>query len=189
MDQSIAVAPFKRSGSATPQRYREVAEFFARAGKPGVARDYWKKWEASVPDSVRSDPPVPALEARGELDLAERRYEDALRDFRLAKDKRTGLCSVLSVEPRHRLRPVRVGPTPQLPILRRCSTLQCWILPEARRRYERLAQLYEQIHDSANAVKYYQKVVALWKDADPVLQPRVRAARDRITALGSRTVH
>jgi tetratricopeptide (TPR) repeat protein len=51
--------------------------------------------------------------------------------------------------------------------------------------YERLGQLYEKRGDKQRAVKAYQQVVELWKDADPVLQARVEAARARIGALGS----
>lgn len=35
----------------------------------------------------------------------------------------------------------------------------------------------------ANAVLYYGKLVDLWKDADPELQPRDEAARSAIQSL------
>ena len=41
--------------------------------------------------------------------------------------------------------------------------------------YERLGELYE-----AKARANYTRFIALWKDADPDLQPRVRAARARL---------
>ena len=49
--------------------------------------------------------------------------------------------------------------------------------------YERLADLYEQRGDTAKAIYYYGKLVDLWQDADPELQPRVEAARRAIEAL------
>lgn len=49
--------------------------------------------------------------------------------------------------------------------------------------YERLGDLYEQRSDSAKAIRYYGKLVALWEDADPELQPRVEAARRAVERL------
>lgn len=51
--------------------------------------------------------------------------------------------------------------------------------------YERLGDLYEQQGDTAKAVYYYGKLVDLWKDADPELQPRVEAARRAMAALST----
>ena len=51
--------------------------------------------------------------------------------------------------------------------------------------YENVAKLYEKRGDKASAVKYYKRVAELWKNADPVLQPRVKAAEAKIAALGS----
>ncbi len=53
--------------------------------------------------------------------------------------------------------------------------------------YERLGDLYEQRGDTAKAIYYYGKLVELWKDADPELQPRVEAARRAIAALSPAT--
>ena len=49
--------------------------------------------------------------------------------------------------------------------------------------YELLAQLYEKKGDAAKATEAYRIVIELWKNADPVLQPRVAEARRRLSAL------
>jgi hypothetical protein len=49
--------------------------------------------------------------------------------------------------------------------------------------YERLGALYEQRGDTANAILNYGKLVDLWRDADPELQPRVEAAGRAIQTL------
>jgi hypothetical protein len=49
--------------------------------------------------------------------------------------------------------------------------------------HERLGDLHEQRGDTVKAIYYYGKLVDLWKDADPELQPRVEAARRAIEAL------
>jgi hypothetical protein len=52
---------------------------------------------------------------------------------------------------------------------------------------ERLAYLYVLRGDAAKAVYYYGKLVNLWQDADPELQPRVEAARRAVEALSPDT--
>jgi hypothetical protein len=48
---------------------------------------------------------------------------------------------------------------------------------------ERLGQLYDEMGDLEQAAGYYGLFVELWADADPELQPRVRAARTRMEAI------
>ncbi|MGD8495957.1 MAG: tetratricopeptide repeat protein [Gemmatimonadales bacterium] len=54
------------------------------------------------------------------------------------------------------------------------------ILPRA---YERLGQLYEERGELEKAAVYYAKFVELWENADPDLQPRVKAARSRLQEI------
>jgi predicted Zn-dependent protease len=49
--------------------------------------------------------------------------------------------------------------------------------------YERLGQLYDARGDRRQAADYYNRFIELWRDADPVLQPRVRAARERLIQI------
>jgi tetratricopeptide (TPR) repeat protein len=49
--------------------------------------------------------------------------------------------------------------------------------------HERLGQLHEQAGDRVRAAAHYAAFVELWKNADPALQPRVRAARDALSRL------
>jgi hypothetical protein len=51
------------------------------------------------------------------------------------------------------------------------------------RAHFRLAELLELKGDRAGAQQHYAAFVDLWKDADPELQPRVRAAQQRLQAL------
>ena len=50
---------------------------------------------------------------------------------------------------------------------------------------ERLGELYEAKGDRAKARGYYQRFIERWRKADAALQPRVAAAKERLTALGS----
>jgi DNA-binding winged helix-turn-helix (wHTH) protein/tetratricopeptide (TPR) repeat protein len=49
--------------------------------------------------------------------------------------------------------------------------------------YERLSELYERAGDRRQSIDYARRLLALWKDADPELQPRLNAARTRIAVL------
>ena len=49
--------------------------------------------------------------------------------------------------------------------------------------YKRLGELYESRGDRKKASDYYGRFVALWKDADPSLQPVVKDVRGRIARL------
>jgi len=48
---------------------------------------------------------------------------------------------------------------------------------------ERLGQLYDELGDLEQAAGYYGLFVELWADADPELQPRVRAAQARVEEI------
>ena len=48
---------------------------------------------------------------------------------------------------------------------------------------EELGELYQALGRRAEAAAAYDKVVELWQDADPVLQPRVERAREKAQAL------
>jgi hypothetical protein len=48
----------------------------------------------------------------------------------------------------------------------------------------RLAEMYEAKGDKAKAADYYQRFIALRRDADPELQPQVQEAKRRLAALG-----
>ena len=49
--------------------------------------------------------------------------------------------------------------------------------------HERLGQLYDAKGQNDKAAEHYRKFIELWKNADPELQPRVAAAKDRLKTL------
>jgi tetratricopeptide (TPR) repeat protein/tRNA A-37 threonylcarbamoyl transferase component Bud32 len=49
--------------------------------------------------------------------------------------------------------------------------------------YKRLGELYEAKGDREKAITNYQKFVALWKNAEPELQPKVTEVRERLSRL------
>jgi tetratricopeptide (TPR) repeat protein len=49
--------------------------------------------------------------------------------------------------------------------------------------YIRLGEIYEAQGNREKAIDYYSRLLDLWKDADPVLQPRIRDIRERVGKL------
>jgi eukaryotic-like serine/threonine-protein kinase len=49
--------------------------------------------------------------------------------------------------------------------------------------YKRLGELYETTGNTAKAIENYRKFVELWKNADPELQPQVKAVREKLAKL------
>jgi tetratricopeptide (TPR) repeat protein len=47
----------------------------------------------------------------------------------------------------------------------------------------RLGEIYEAQGNRERAIEYYTRLVDLWKDADPILQPRIRDIRARVGKL------
>src|SRR5437868_2931643 len=51
--------------------------------------------------------------------------------------------------------------------------------------HKRLGELYEARGDRQKAISHYVQFVALWKDADPELQPKVAQVKQRLAHLQS----
>jgi hypothetical protein len=49
--------------------------------------------------------------------------------------------------------------------------------------FERLCHLHAEYGEATRAAQFCSRFVDLWADADPELQPRVRAAKQRLDAL------
>jgi tetratricopeptide (TPR) repeat protein len=166
--------------------YLDLAWFYAMAGVPGQAREMIAGYERIDPALRRADEGE-LHAARAVVETAEGDYEEAIRHLRLweASPRQCEFCwlpnmaraydlageadSALAIYERYVMHPSLFRP----------YTDSFDLGPT----YERLAALYEQRGDTAKAIYYYGKLVELWKDADPELQPRVEAARRAIEAL------
>jgi len=163
-----------------------AAEFYAQFGRPDSARALL----------AARGPTDAAVYARGTdtlqvwawIDLAEGRPRDAARKFResqrslggnttshTSRDAETGLAferaglrdsAIVTYE-----NYLNAAPALELDAYR-----LVWVLEHA-------ARLYEERGDRRKARAAYARVVELWKDADPDLQPRVSHARERAAAL------
>jgi len=158
---------------------------YAVAGDLAKARDYLARAEARLQRETGANPftwTLPALRAR--IALAEGRGDEALRYLRQAKPP----CDVCIA---YEIGEVfdRVG-QPDSAIahferfLNERRTFE-FRFQLARRGIVtlRLAELYDVRGDRAKAAEYYARLVDLWADADPHLQPRAAAAARRLGEL------
>jgi tetratricopeptide (TPR) repeat protein len=170
---------------AADRPYSALAWFYAAAGKPEEAERLLADYARTVPVGLRRGDYL-QYGARGALAVAQHRLADAIPLFRAAYDSSgcttCGLFELASVYD-------RLGESDSAlavyrryvdtPGLDRFNDDPINLAPT----YERLGELYETRGDRADALTYYNKLVDLWKSADPELQPVVRDVKARITRL------
>jgi tetratricopeptide (TPR) repeat protein len=147
--------------------YLGLALGYAYSGRPDRAKEFLSAWESEIDSLIRRGVDF-RHGARAAIALAEGRFEEAIDAY----DRAGQSDSALAVYERFVITPWMARMDDDV------------FLPRA---YERLGELYEQRGDTAKAIYYYGKLVELWKDADPELQPRVEAARRAIEALSPDT--
>jgi tetratricopeptide (TPR) repeat protein len=172
--------------------YPQLAIAYALAGEAAKARQLLKEYQAEVPSGLRK---VTRLEpsAEGYTAMAEGKPADALNAFQSWWDDAGG-CTQCALPEMGRVYD-QLGQTDSaLAVYERAETnspvlLSVFTAPwNDAQALHRLGELYEEKGNRDNAVEYYGRFVALWKDADPELQPQVREAKARMAKLaGERT--
>jgi len=163
---------------------------YALIGKPAEARQLWKEYEATIPESNRRADTFAQL-AEGLLAEADHRPEQAELHYRnwYAGSGDCGPCGLFELANVAD----QAGRTDSalalydrgiaLPSMTRYR-YDSYRLPAA---LKRAGELYEAKGDRAKASDRYRRFVDLWKDADPELQPGVREVRARIARLATET--
>jgi tetratricopeptide (TPR) repeat protein len=174
--------------------YPELAEFYAIAGRLDQARTLLAGHDAAIDPTLRWFTEGLRHSAEGYIALAEGNNAEAIAEFRLADDRSMFDCHWCALPPLADAYDLAGEPDSAVAVYERFlgevvigrAELHAAsrYLPSV---YERLGDLYEQRGDTARAIYYYGKLVELWKDADPELQPRVEAARWAIEALSPDT--
>jgi tetratricopeptide (TPR) repeat protein len=170
--------------------YSELAEFYAIAGRLDQARVLLAEHDAAIDPTLRWPTEWLRHRAQGYIALAEGDHGEAIAEFRLSDDRSSLFCRWCALPPLADAYDLAGEPDSAVAVYERfLGEVVVGIdelhaasryLPSA---YERLGALYEQRGDTVNAIRYYGKLVELWKDADPELQARVEAARRAIEAL------
>jgi tetratricopeptide (TPR) repeat protein len=166
--------------------YGRLVTLYAMAGQLDRAQALQNEYERLVPELLRDAEPW-ASYGLGQLALARGDGAAALAAFRQARNLswcRT--CTMLE----EGLAFERMGqPDSALAAYEKLSNLGTDIREEPSKDlalppvYQRLGELYETRGNKDKALDYYGKFTALWKDADPALQPRVKEIQRRIGEL------
>jgi tetratricopeptide (TPR) repeat protein len=172
---------------AADRPYSFLAAVYAQLGQTGRARQLLKEYEAQVPEGIRRGDPGRHA-AAGFIAAAEGRTAEALGHFRAWRSEPTflqngagfGMATLME----------QAGMADSALALYEALTARPkgitavfedrWSLAAS---YERQAALYEARGERDKALDAWSRFVELWKDADPVLQPRVRDARERMARL------
>ena len=177
--------PYVGSLTVDVRPYGGLASFYALAGSPEQARGWLDEYESVVEAGLRRRQEPLLHRAKGVIALAEGRAEEAIAEFRRSDEGECANCALPDLGRAYDLMGQadsviaiyeRYISTPSLNRL-------AWDADNLAFIYERLGVLYESRGDTEKAIYYYGKLVDLWKDADPELQPRVEAARRAIAAL------
>jgi tetratricopeptide (TPR) repeat protein len=172
--------------------YHELGLRWAEYGRDADrAEAWWGRLRDATPDAVRERPSFVEEELlrRQWLALLRGRPADALQDLReLRLRRRCGLCDL-----RETAAAFAALQEPDSAI----ASLERWlagdafdsVVDHATRRggvLAMLARLYEEVGRLDDARATWLRFADGWVDADEVLQPRVRAARERAAALADR---
>jgi tetratricopeptide (TPR) repeat protein len=162
-----------------------LVSFRALAGQPERARALLTEFERVIDPEWRRRQEPYLQRARGLVALVEDRSRDAISELRRSD---RGGCRVCALPYLGRAYDLAGEADSAIAIYERYVET-----PDLYRLYvdsrhlgpvlERIGSLHEQRGDTAKAVYYYGRLVELWQDADPELQPRVEAARRAIEAL------
>ena len=174
-----SVPPLDRPGA-------DIALVYAMAGQHARARQLLTAYESQVPEGIRRGH-WEWYQARGWLALVEGRPRDAVVAF--TQGRKADDCPDCSAWDEG-VAYERAGlPDSAFAAYQRAAdrgttwkALQAdaWGLAPS---LKRLGEIYETRGDKQRALESYGRFAALWKDADPVLQPTVREVRTRMAQL------
>jgi len=182
-------------GSRATLSSLQAAEAFAIAGRPDRARTILKAFDGSADTAVRRVFSTIYHNVLGEALLAERKPGEAMAEFRRADALPDGPADDCTIcLPWNLARAFDAANQPDSAIVmyerylvtpyysRFVTQLDGSALAFVHRR---LGELYDARGHYAKAGEHYRAFVELWKDADPALQPRVAAVRERLKKLPS----
>ncbi len=161
-----------------------IAQVRALLGDTAGAADLLAAWDSTSAGRAR---PRAAASARGWLALATDRPRDAIDAFQEAA-RQCPTCGLAQLGIAYRRAGMPDSARAALerylavPALFRWETDADYLAPAL----EMLAELSEEAGDMEAAARYYGRFIELWQHADPPLQGRVEAARERLAGIVAR---
>jgi tetratricopeptide (TPR) repeat protein len=174
-----ALAPLDRP-------YSGLVSALAATGRVADARRVLAEWSASMPPDLARVQGWSIATARGEVYLAEKNGAAALAAFRAGDSVNCVPCAWPGYARAYDLMGKRDSAIFWYEKYLAATSVALADSSHARllaQGYRRLGELHEDAGHTKQALQRYSDFVALWKNADPSLQPAVTAARERIARL------
>ncbi len=167
------------------RNYIGTAMQWARLGDRARAEALLAEFEAEVPEEYRADVENPYLTIEGMLLIDEGRFEEAIETLNRREPRGCVLCRYLPTAVAFDSLGARDSAIAYYEgyVEADWDNRLSWDDDTLAPTLERLGQLWDEAGDAERAALYYAQFVELWSDADPELQPRVRAARARLEAI------
>jgi eukaryotic-like serine/threonine-protein kinase len=169
--------------------YLNLGVAYAVAGQSRRARALLTEYERVVDPSLRRDAERLRHQAWGYVAMAEGRFKDAAAEFRAFVNSPQhcticGLAELATAYDRLGERDSAVAMYERYVTTPHIGRLldDAIELPNA---YLRLGELYEAQAERRKAREYDARLIALWKDSDPELQPQVAKVRAALKRLGA----
>jgi tetratricopeptide (TPR) repeat protein len=184
LDDALARDPIDKL-SMTEAPYVETVGAYAFAGRVDRANAMLSQWDARRRTSPTTQDSARAHAMRGVIALQSKQYGVAQTELHAADEVGCAICEAALLARAYDLDGKADSAIAvyeryiDTPILER-STVDGLFLPAV---HKRLGELYEARGERDKAVQHYRTFIALWKDADPELQPKVTDARQRLAAL------
>lgn len=189
LDEALRRFPPDKMNPLDPS-YWFLASSAAWTGRSRSAKDWLDRWSAAQPKDMTVDS-TGIFAALGDIALSEGHYDEAARFFGRSGDLLPGSEALLP----HRAHPHDLAGHADSAIalyeryLGRVSRLDVrltWLDPaHLAEIYESLGRNYENRAQPDSAARYYQALLDLWKNADPMLEPKKKSLREalaRVTA-------
>jgi tetratricopeptide (TPR) repeat protein len=189
LDAGWAARPLDPSDPAE-LAHLELAEAYALAGRPDRARELLAEYETTVAPEVRESPDGRSnvLIVLGNIAMAEGRSDDALRDFREAREAvpdctlcvLTELGQAYAASDRHQEAVDVFEEYLNAPVFSRLRTdnIKMHVVLIG------LAESHEALGQNEKAAEYYGRMLEIWSDAEPGLLPRVEELRAALRRVG-----
>ncbi len=166
--------------------YSTIVTTLAATGRVADAKRMLTEWAGSIPSELARVQGWRIATARGEVLLAEKNGAGALAAFRAGDSIACIACAWPNYARAYDLMGKRDSAIIWYEKYLASSSVLLSNAAHARllaQAYRRLGELHEDAGHTKEAVQRYSDFVALWKNADPSLQPAVKAARERIARL------
>ena len=191
LDAALNVHPL--SGVPEQDRpYALLARVYAVSGRPDRARAILAQFAQIKDTALYRSRQWEVHEALGEIALAEKRYHDAMAEFRRADRGSDGQPAIEDPLLLHfnlaRAFDLANEPDSAITEFEAIGKVQWYSRIDddvfaLAGTEKRLGELYDAKGDREKAISHLSKFVELWKNADPELQPAVADAKRRLTKL------